>query len=212
MINEVLEVKDYLEGNNISEKCMYRICYLIAKWFHSQGLSPLENREAIFDWGKQNHVYIKYNVNALIYQAMEDKTPLRDHIKIYISERDINEILRRFDSKNCRLLSLAFLTYAKAIGAGKDSFPVLMTSMANWLHLDNGNISRLYLPELIDFGYLTKTEAQKTFTWNKQVKSRALTVRMNVDTKNEGEYLLKDNDIFGLYDEIFCQSAVRGCV
>ena len=77
MINETLLVKQYLNGENINEGIMYRICYLLSKWYKENGInSKLEIRNNIFNWAKENNVYIKINLNDCIDRATKNKRRL----------------------------------------------------------------------------------------------------------------------------------------
>lgn len=204
MINEILEVQNYLNGKDINKKCLYRICYMLAKWFKQQGLSYIEIRQSIFEWGKKNDIYITCNLNSIIYKALSDKQRLREKIEVRISETDINEIKKRFDSKNCRKLALALLCVAKVSADSENIFSVSVTSLANWIGVDPGNCSTRYISELIDFDYIEKSNLPKvTYSWNGKVKSKSLTLKIKVPLFNNGNYILEDNNIKKLYSEIF---------
>ena len=203
MINEVLEVQDYINGININKKCLYRICYMLAKWYKQQSMTHIEIRQAIFEWGKKYNVYISCNLNNIIYQALKDKQRLRDNVSIKINEFDVNEIKRRFDNKNCRMVALAILCIAKCSANRDGEFNISILALSNWLHINHGNISSRYITELIDFGYISKVNFEKTFAWNKQVKSKSLNIKLEVPINNSGEVFLVDNNIIDLYNSIF---------
>ena len=203
MINEVIEVKEYLSGKNINKKILYRICYLLAKWYKEEGLSQLEIRDAIFSWGKKHDVFIKYSVNNIIYKVLEDKTRLKDNISIKINKADIEEINRRFDKKNTKLTALALLCYAKACANRDKEFDISSVALSNWLGINSGDMSTYYLREVIDFEYITKISTpSNTFKWDTSKQNSGY--RINVDIHNSGNYTLKDNDILDLYFQIFC--------
>jgi hypothetical protein len=203
LINEVLEVQGYLNGENINKKCLYRICFLLAKWFKQQGMSHIEIRQAIFDWGKKYHIYIEYNVNSIIYQALDDKQRLKDNIVIKISEQDVKEIKNRFDTKNTRLAALAMLCIAKGYADRDREFQVSLIALSAWLGIANTNLSGLYIKELIDFGYIEKISDEKVFSWNKKTKSKHIRYKINVPLSNDGIYEIFNNDIHKLYEDIF---------
>lgn len=206
MINEVLEVQEYLNGKNITDKNLYRICYMLAKWFKEQGKSHIEIRQSIFQWGKINNVFIKYNVNNIIYQALEDKRRLKENVIIKINNNDIFEITKRFDSKNCKLVALAILCYAKCYANRDNEFIISATALSNWLHINHGNLCGKYIPELIDFGFVTKVYSEKTYSWNKNIKSKSLCLRLEIKFSNSGDFQLRDNLIEDLYNEIFAHN------
>lgn len=204
MINEVLEVQDYLEGRNINKRCIYRICYMLAKWYKQQGMSHMDIRQSIFNWGKKYNIFITCNVNSIIYQALDDKTRLRDDIEIHISENDIKEITERFDSKNCRLMALAILCYAKCTANRDNEFNLSLLALSNWIGIDYNNLLKRHLPELVDFNYISRVDNNnKTYSWNKEVKNKSTALKIQVSVKNEGIYKLKDNNIRQLYLDIF---------
>lgn len=204
LINEILEVQEYLDGKNINKKCLYRTCFMLAKWYKQQGLSNVEIREKIFEWGKTYNIYIKYNVNSIIYQALEDKHRLRgDEAVVRISQSDIDEITRRFDSVPCRKTALGILCYAKVSADRDNEFNISALALSNWLNLNSGNLSALYLKELNDFEYIQKIKNEKTYSWDKNVKSNSLRMKLLVPIENKGDYILGNNDIEKLYDDIF---------
>jgi hypothetical protein len=203
LINEVLEVQGYLNGNHITEKNLYRICYMLAKWFKEQGLSHIDIRQSIFNWGNKYGVFIKYNVNKIIYQSLEDKQRLKDNVIVKINQKDIDEINKRFDSKNTKLVALAILCYAKAYADRDRDFNISSVALGAWLGIDSNNLRRIYLQELIDFGYINKTQnPQNSFPWNNN-KSKFSKYHINVEIHNSGNFQLMDNNITELYNQIF---------
>lgn len=207
MINEILEVQEYLSGQNINNKCLYRTCFMLAKWYKQQGLSNVEIREKIFEWGKKYSVYIEYNVNSIIYQALEDKHRLRgDEATVHISQKDIEEITKRFDSMVCRKTSLGILCYAKVTADSDNVFDVSVLALSNWLKLPRTALGSRYIKELIDFEYIKKIRTNKTYSWDKNVKSNSLRLQILVPIENKGEYILKDNNIDKLYSDVFFEN------
>lgn len=204
VINEVLEIQEYLKGKNISEKHLYRICFLIAKWYKQQGLSNVEIREKIFEWGQKYKIHIKDNVNSIIYNALNDEKPLRgNETVVKISQNDINEIIRRFDSIQCRKVALAILCHAKVSADRDNEFNISALALSNWLKINYGNMCSRYFKEMIDFEYIQKVCGSPTFTWNKNTKSTTLRLKLLVPVKNDGEFVLNGNDIDGLYNDVF---------
>lgn len=204
LINEILEVQEYLDGKNINKKCLYRTCFMLAKWYKQQGLSNVEIREKIFEWGKKYNIYIKYNVNSIIYQALEDKHRLRgDEAIVRINQADIDEITRRFDSVPCRKTALGILCYAKVTADRDNEFNISALALSNWLNLNSGHMSGRYLKELLDFEYIEKVNNLSTFSWDKNVKSTSLRLKLLVPIENKGEYILEENNVDKLYSDVF---------
>lgn len=177
---------------------------MLAKWYKQQGLSNVEIREKIFEWGKTYNIYIKYNVNSIIYQALEDKHRLRgDEAVVRISQSDIDEITRRFDSVPCRKTALGILCYAKVTADRDNEFNISALALSNWLNLNSGHMSGRYLKELLDFEYIEKVNNLSTFSWDKNVKSTSLRLKLLVPIENKGEYILEENNVDKLYSDVF---------
>lgn len=204
LINEVVEVREYLEGNNIVKNNLFRTCYLLAKYYKEKGMSPVEIRKSIFDWAKENKIYIIYNLNNIIYQALRDKQRLKDNITIKINQKDIDNIKSRFDSKNTRLTALALLCYAKAYADRDKEFTLSSVSLGAWIGIADSHLRGTYLKEVIDFEYVSKVESTNSYSWNKSKKNKSTRYKINVDIHNSGEIQLINNDIRTLYNQIFC--------
>ena len=200
MINEVVEVKEYLEGKNINKKNIYRMCYLLSKWYKENGMTHEEIRNSIFKWANSYGIYITHNLNNIIYLALEDKLRLKDNIQIKINNGDIEEIKRRFDTKNTRLVALSLLCYAKAHADRDKLFSISLKALSCWIGITAQNLSTRYIKELYDFGYLDINRT--TFKYDyKTVKQNIY--KLKVDIHNNGNYLLVDNNIMDLYSKIF---------
>lgn len=204
MINEVVEVQEYIEGKNIVKNNLFRICYLLAKYYKEKRMSHVEIRKSIFDWAKENKIYITYNLNNIIYQALRDKQRLKDNIIVRTNQGDIDEIKSRFDSKNTRLTALALLCYAKAYADRDKEFTLSTVSLGAWIGIDDSNLRKFYLRELLDFEYISRVENKDNFSWNKNKSSKLIRYKINVDIHNSGNIQLDNNDIEILYNQIFC--------
>ena len=203
MIHEVYEVQELLIGNGINKKCLYRMCYLLAKWHKQRGLSRIEIREAIFEWAGKYKLHIEHNLNGIIYQAMEDTVPLRGDVEVWISPQEAAEIRRRFDTKNTCLTALAVLCLAKVSGDEKQTFPLAMNELSHWTGIAASSLSGRIMTELSDFGYIQKVEAEQQFTWNEKAKSRKNRYQLLVPIEDTGKHRLVKNDLHTLYQEIF---------
>lgn len=206
MINETLEVKEYLNGENINKDCLYRICYLLSKYCKENGIvDKLDIREFIFDWANLQKINISISLNNCITNAVNDKKRLTNNNFIYISETDIEEIKKRFDTKNSRLLSLSLLCYAKQFADSNNEFEISLASLSNWTGIIRQHISSRYIPELIDFRYISKVRSGsvKSFTWDSSAKSKMNKYKILVPIENSGSNILCDNNIKELYLKIF---------
>ena len=76
-------------------------------------------------------------------------------------------------------------------------------ALSNWLNINRGNMSGRYIKELIDFEYIKKVETSKTYSWDSNVKSNTMNLKILVPIENKGDYVLVKNNIENLYNEIF---------
>lgn len=212
MIDEVFEIKEYLNGKKINERGRYRAAYLIARWFTQEGLDFCATRDAIFEWSKRTGNYIKYNVNDIVTGARACTDRLTDNVTICVSENDINHIVRLFDSRKARLLALAILCFAKQHANRDGVFNISMSALSDWIGISRAQISSNYLPELITLGYVERVESvQPVSRWHrdKELKTsryKSTRLKINASLYNAGKYKMRNNDIEKLYDEIFVQT------
>lgn len=204
IIDELIEVKDYINGKKINKRCLYRTCVLIARYFANQGLDFMSIQKNMFSWGKNNNVYIPFNVNRIIKKELSNPQKLKTGIKVFVSNNDIEEINNRFQTKNSRIAALGILCYSKVF-ADEDGFMNLsLSSLSNWIGVNYYNMSSRYIPELITCGYIDKDHSSSdVFSWDSKIRSKNLRIHINVPHKNVGEFELKDDDIINLYKEIF---------
>ena len=206
MLNEIQEVKEYIDGKNITQKRLYRICYLLAKWYAQQGKNKMEIRQEIFAWGKKYDIYINQNVNNIIYTALNDKRRLRGDDKIYISRRDIDEINKRFDNKKVKLTALAILCYAKCFSNDKGEVKISLLALGHWLGIDDSYLSKKVIKEILDFDFMKKLESTNGdlfFNWGGNIKSKSPIFKLLVPVENNGDYCFNDNDIAKVYNDLF---------
>lgn len=200
----MIETQHYLNGENIVKSDLYRICYLLAKWYKEQGLSQLEIRESIFKWANNLNLYLKFNLNDMIHKALSDDSRLKDNVVIRINESDIYEISRRFDNPKTKFVALAVLCYAKSYANRDKCFFISSVSLGAWLTIHGSNLKRKYIKELIDFEYLSIVDTPKnTYKWNSDEQSKNTKYKILVPIHNSGIFILEDNDIEKLYHSIF---------
>ena len=202
MINEVFEAEQYLAGKNINKRCVYRMCYILAKYYLYQGFDVINTREKVFDWANNNGVYINSSLSAIVYKASVDGVKLRENVRVFVSKDDIKEIERRFDTKNTKMIALAFLCYGKVAAGSDGECSISCTSLANWIGIDYSHLMSRYLPQMSAFKYVSKVENKKR-KWVKDSKSEISKFKYHVDLKNEGEFELKDNNLAELFATVF---------
>lgn len=204
MINEVLEVKDYLAGKNVSKHNIYRTVYLIAKYYLTQGIPQQEIRTKIFEWGHENNIYITYNVNDMILKAMDDKLPLANPSNVKISADDITKIKSLFDGKHVRYVAMGLLCYAKVHANKRGEFSASARPFANWLGIDRNYFQGKLSREIEVFGYAEITKIpQPKHRWGDGSNLVSTKYRILVPFENVGEYEVVGNDVAGLYEQLF---------
>ena len=115
MINERVEVRDYLQGKNLHRDIEYRICLLLAKWYYEQGNTTVPAiREKLKIWAKDNNFYFNVSMNTIANRVIDGQMKLQGDFPIYISRTDIDIIQKHFDSYYERIVALAVLCYSKA--------------------------------------------------------------------------------------------------
>lgn len=204
MINEVLEAKDYIAGKNINKNNLYRTVYLMAKYHIMQGVPIPDIRQKIFDWGRENNVWIKYSVNDITIRAAEDKSPLLCPESVNVSNDDVARIVKLFDTPRVQCCALALLCYAKVYANKNGEFPLSSIPFSNWVGIDRSYFQRKVAKELDMFGYVKVINVpQKKPRWDEGEHLSTTRYKMLVPYDNVGEYKLNGNDIQLLFRELF---------
>lgn len=199
MINELIEVQEYLDGKNIDQRFSYRICYMLACYYRDQGLSHQAIRDKIFEWGSKYKCFFDFKVNSVIYRVFEENTPLRGESPCYINEGDIEEIRRRFDSKNTRMVALALLAYGKVCANKNGECDLSLYGLSRWLGIDYANLSSRHFKEVVDFGLITRIDTKQS--WNKGTRQKMIRIRFNVPLINKGDDPVIDNNVVVIFNK-----------
>lgn len=212
MIDEVLEVKQYLAGDPVSERGRYRAAYQLARWYTQEGYDFKTTRNKIFEWARATNNYLKYNVNDIVTAARNHNERLKDNVTVRISESDVNEIVRLFDNMNTRKLALALLCYAKVYANKDGEFSVSMSAISEWIGVVKQNVSQRHLPELVTLEYIERVSDNSPVAyWHRKKKNythkyKTTRLRINASLYNAGKFELHDNDIDKLFDQIFVKT------
>ena len=203
MINERVEVRDYLQGKNLHRDIEYRICLLLAKWYYEQGNTTVPAiREKLKIWAKDNNFYFNVSMNTIANRVIDGQMKLQGDFPIYISRADIDIIQKHFDSYYERIVALAVLCYSKAY-AKDNKFKISQIALEHWLNINHRTLSK-YFKMLEQFNYIGKVQGGDIHSWyNKYVVAESYTYEILVPCENTGDYQLIDNNIFDLYDIIF---------
>ena len=203
MINERVEVRDYLQGKNLHRDIEYRICLLLAKWYYEQGNTTVSAiREKLKIWAKENNFYFNVSMNTIASRVIDGQMKLQGDFPIYINDTDIGIIQRDFDSYYERIVALAVLCYAKAY-AKDNKFKISQIALEHWLNINHRTLSK-YFKMLEEFDYIGKVQGGDIHSWyNKYVVAESYTYEILVPCENTGKYQLVAHNIFDLYDVIF---------
>lgn len=205
MVDEIYEVNEYIAGRNIDLNNLYRICFLMVRWYKQQGYSKLAIRDEIFDWGEKHGVFFKFKINSVnnrVFDREQDielKSPT-----VKINKRDIEEINRRFDEGKSKLAALAILCYAKGHADKHKEFSISSVGLSAWTGISRKALCSRYIKELIDYEYLTVVKKSKRdINWSASYNEQSTRYRINVPIHNSGEFTLKDNDLRILFSQVF---------
>lgn len=199
MINELIEVQEYLDGKNIDQRFSYRICYMLASYYRDQGLEHQAIREKIFEWGSKYKCFFDFKVNSVIYRVFENGTPLRGNCPCFINEGDIQEIRSRFDSKNTRLVALALMAYGKVCANKNGECDLSLYGLARWLGIDYSNLSSRHFKEVVDFGLVSRIDTKHS--WAKSTRQKMIRIRYNVPLVNTGADEVVDNNVVAIFNK-----------
>lgn len=205
MINEVTEVRKYFIGE-IDGKSLYRVVYMMAKYHKHNGLPMRDALATILEWVRINKVTLNFSPMSCIYAAYQNQRELDEGMKVSISEKDKNMILRFAYSESEKLLALALMCYAKAFADKKGVFKLSFSALAQWLGLDRSNLYRRHLKALIAFGYVAQHETPEALkAWSRDGGS-GNEYELLAPYDKGGEYELIDNDIHDLCRRVFADS------
>lgn len=203
--------KNLLNNPKTDNKAIYGNCYLLGRYLHQEGKTMEEAREILKEWLQKCGCEDKIHgwLNGCISKAYQNNQRLTENQTILVQKEDIDEIIKRFDLKNTRLVALAILCYAKAFANNDNEFLISTYGLQDWIDIRHDHISNRYIKELINFGYLEKVTSG-SITWYKNLVGQQMTrYRIKVPIHNKGEYELKNNDIQKLYAEVFNKNAIQ---
>ena len=203
IINERVEVQQYLQGKNLHRDIEYRICLLLAKWYYEQGYrTEPEIRAQLKSWAQNNNFYFEVPMKVIASRVIDDKMQLTGDTVVSVSASDIDIILDRFDTYYERVVALGVLCYAKVYADNKGEFKISQSALCHWLQLDK-KTARKYMAMLETYGYVKKVGKVETKSWyDTMVVSNVGKYRILVPYKNLGEFEMSDNNI----DDLYCKA------
>lgn len=204
LIDEKIDALNYLSGKYIYPRNLYRIYYILAKWFNSQGLSKIEIRDSIFEWAGKYGITVKHCLNDIIDSVIDSGIPLKQDVVVRINQSDIHEINRHFDKKNTKLVALAILCYAKIYADKNKEFNLSSVPFGCWIGISDSQIRARYFKELIDYSYMEKVSTPKNnYKWKNRDDDKTCKYKLLVDIDNSGDIVLEGNHINKLSSSIF---------
>ena len=85
LINARLEARQFIEGNNLNKRCVYHICYIMAKYYRDDGLSHEAIRERLKEWEGKYGYYFEFDVNKVKFFFCYSWTPLGGDVLFFIN-------------------------------------------------------------------------------------------------------------------------------
>lgn len=205
MIDEVAEVKQYLNGERLEDsRNHYRACYMISKYYKQLGLTRKEIFDEISKWAADNQIQPGFSLIACVSAAYENERELRHGATVKISQADADCIRKYSRNREDRRVALALLCCAKCFTEPDGSFVASSGALGSWLGMDESNLRKRQLKHLQNYGFVERIDDTHTFSgWKKNYYRQAFRFRLLVPYSTDGEWELKHNDIRALYEAVF---------
>lgn len=214
MIDEVAEVKQYLDGKGLEDsQNYYRACYMITKYYKKLGLSKDETFLKTAEWVRHYNLTLSFSLISCVSAAYANETELRCGATVRISKADADCIRMYSRNRQDRRVALALMCCAKALAEKDGSFIASSGALASWLGMDACNMRGRYLRRLEEFGFMEKLKNNnRMHGWQKNYYRNALRFRLKVPVDEGGEWMLQYNDIRKLYEQVFGEPYETPCV
>lgn len=202
MLDEYIEVKNYLDGKGMRKKTEYRTCLLLARYFKDGGMTRRETIESIFSWGRANDIDITTRVRDVVNKVYDNDEHINRY-KVGVYQSEINEIKQWFDNRSERIVALAMLCCSKAFADENGDFKVSLGGIADWTGYSDVTITNA-VKRLKQYEYLDVVTHGDTYSWFNTVKTKCNCYRVIGNVKESGDYyVLEDDDIAGFYEKFF---------
>lgn len=205
MIDEVAEVKLYLDGEHLEDpKTIYRACYMVTKYYKQLGLSSVDTFHKVAEWVRKYNLTFDFPLINCVSAAYDNDHVLRSGSVVKISREEADCIRAYSRNRADRRVALALMCCAKGY-AGKDgTFVASSSALASWLGMDAGNLQRRQLKHLREYGFAEQLANRGTLRgWKKNYYRQSYRFRLLVPYGKDGEWELVQNDIRSLYEQIF---------
>lgn len=205
MIDEVAEVKQYLNGERLEDsRNHYRACYMITKYYKKLGLTRKEIFDTVSEWAADNQIQPRFSLIACVSAAYENERELRHGTTVKISQADADCIRKYSRNREDRRVALALLCCAKCFAGPDGSFVASASALSSWLGMDTSNMCKRQLQHLQSYGFVERVHDEDTISgWKKNYYRQALRFRLLVPFDHDGQWELEHNDIRALYEMVF---------
>ena len=209
MIDEVAEVKEYMDGNNLDNKeNYYRAVYMMSKFYRDMGFDREQTFYKIAEWVRKYNLTLPFVLINAVVAGYNNEKKLECGANIRISERDIFLISLYALHSTDKMVALAMLCCAKAFADNKGVFTASVSAMSNWIGLDRSNMLNRQIKRLSHSGYLKHMSSSTSMRgWKMNYSRNSSRFKILVDYDCDGEHKLVNNDIKRLYEECFNEKA-----
>lgn len=205
MIDEVAEVKQYLDGKWLDNKrSYYRACYMVTRYYKGQGLDEEHIFLEVARWVRENGLKLEFSLAGCVASALSNPHELRSGTRVKISQEDADHIKFFSSNKQDRRVALALLCCAKVYANKDGEFGASSCTLAAWLGMDSANIRSRHIKRLEKLGYLKRIGRMDTMRgWAKNYWRTSSRFKILVPYSQDGQWELVDNDIQKLYEQVF---------
>lgn len=202
LFNEFEEVREYLDGKKVTKYCLDEYVFKIARYLKEEGYTERNAKDFVSEWLNRFGYHFS-NCNLTIMNAYAKRGKMKRDFCVRINDEDIEKIKYAADYKRSRKLALFLLIYAKIHADHDGNFRIRLPMVGEWLGIDRSHLYTRHLKELISFGFVEKTDADKDYAKN-STDGRFAHLRITYELSNTGEYVIEHNEDFDkLYNEIF---------
>lgn len=199
MIDEMAEVRAYLNGKKPTPQTQYRCAYLLARYYVAQGMDERDATRAILRWGQSVGCWFNVQVSQIVYYAIHKPRPLRDGVVVYINDEDVSLIKALFHKPKIQTLALGLIAYAKAMADDEGVFDISIIGLADWLQLPRSSVNR-WLDMMIDAGFVQKIFQKKR---SKKIRTPSTRLQLLYPISLHGRYPVRENAVVELASELF---------
>lgn len=209
MIDEVAEVKQYIDGHNLDNPDNhYRAVYMMAKFYRDMGFDRKTTFRKISEWVREYELTPPFSIMSAVVAGYNNENKLRCGTTVCISSEDILLISLHALNRTDKMVALALLCCAKAFADSKGVFVASVSALSSWTGLDRSNMLNRQIKRLEKAGYLKRFLSQSSMRgWKENYLRNKSRFKILVDYDMDGEYKLVDNDIRRLYEECFHEKA-----